>query len=72
MNTQPQIIIELSKKLNSVDQEKLQKLLEVVFSIDDTKIYDAKYYSMESPFADVIANEVMSMRAEDAIDCKEQ
>lgn len=73
MQTQPQTIIELSTKLNSDDQEKLQKLLEIVFSIDadDTKLYDTKYYSIESPFADVIANEVMNMRADDAIDCKE-
>lgn len=67
METQPKTIIELNRKLNSEDQEKLQQLLEIVFSIDcdDTKIYDTKYYSIDSPFADVIANEIMKMRDED-------
>ena len=58
MNTQPQTIIEINTKLNSKDKEKLQNLLEIVFDIDtdDLNIYDSKYYSIESSFADVIAN----------------
>jgi len=67
METQPETIIELNKKLNNDEQEKLQQLLEIVFAIDcdATKIYDTKYYSIDSPFADVIANDVMKMRGED-------
>lgn len=70
METQPETIIELNRKLNDDEKEKLQQLLEIVFSIDteDTKIYDTKYYSIESPFADVIANEIMEMRGEDLME----
>lgn len=69
MQSTPKTIIELSSTLDSLQEDKLKQLLEIVFDIaqSDVNIYDSKHYATESEFANEIAEEIMENRADDAL-----
>lgn len=68
---EPKTIIELNYTIDSMQEDKLKSILEILFNKDSNtiSIYTAKYYSMESEFTQKIVHEVMAINAEGTIDC---